>query len=57
MTTWLKKLRLYLLRRQLKRVVKSMSALHPQGGTYAWALCCEVRADLIKRIAEVEKSL
>lgn len=57
MTTWLKKLRLYLLRRDLRRVIDNMRAFHPRGNPYVWVLHCDQRADLIDRIAEIEKSL
>jgi len=57
MTTWIKKLRLYLLRRQLKAVNQKMTALDVERFPGAGLEYSDQRADLIDRIAEVEKSL
>lgn len=57
MTTWLKKLRLYLYRRELLRIRRYMFVNCLQISDYDWARYCDQRADLINRIAELEKSL
>ena len=57
MTTWLKKLRLYLLRRDLKSVIRRMTRLDATSYPSTWVLLCDFRADLIDRIAEIEKTL
>lgn len=57
MTTWLKKLRLYLLRRQLRAVNRRMTQIDATEHPYAWLSCCDFRADLFSRIADLEKSL
>ncbi len=57
MTTWLKKLRLYLLRRQMKSVNRRLLALNATPYTQHVVALCDQRADLIDRIAEIEKTL
>ncbi len=57
MTTWLKKLRLYLLRRQLKAVRLKMFRLEIRKHPLVWMVFCDTRADLVDRIAEIEKTL
>lgn len=57
MTTWLKKLRLYLLRRDLKAVNQKMTALDIERFPGAGLEYSDFRADLIDRIAELEKTL
>jgi len=57
MTTWLKKLRLYLLRRQLKAVNRRLGAFGVTPYTHQVLALCDFRADLINRIAEIEKTL
>jgi len=63
MTTWLKKPRLYLLRRQLRKLIRKPmpKSLVLRNGTIVQStemnLYCDQRADLINRIAEIEKSL
>lgn len=57
MTTWLKKLRLYLLRRQLKAVNRRLVAFNETPYTQQVSGLCDFRADLINRIAEIEKTL
>lgn len=52
---WLKHLRLYLLRRQLKSVRRRIMAFGLQPITLVQL--CDRKADLIGRIAELEKSL
>jgi hypothetical protein len=56
-TTWLKKLRLYLLRRQLKAVNRRLVAFNETPYTHQVQAICDFRADLINRIAEIEKTL
>ena len=56
MTTWLKKLRLYLLRRQLKRMTRNaIPGWH--FAVFDFRTGHDIHADLINRIAEIEKTL
>lgn len=57
MTLWLKKLRLYLLRRQVKAVTRRLIEMNAAEHPWAWSHCFDFRADLIDRIAEIEKTL
>lgn len=59
MTTWLKKLRLYLLRRQLISISDRVNRAAHTGANwdFEFSLYCDQRADLINRIAEIEKTL
>ncbi len=59
MTIWLKKLRLYLLRRQLTSIFDRVNRATDTGADWEveyWRYC-DQRADLIDRIAEIEKTL
>jgi len=57
MTLWLKKLRLYLLRRDLKSVNRRMAKFDAMSDPWTYLGYCDQRADLIDRIAEIEKTL
>jgi hypothetical protein len=59
MTTWIKKLRLYLLRRQLKSISDRVNRAAYTGvdWDYEFSRYCDQHADLIDRIAEIEKTL
>jgi len=57
MTLWLKKLRLYLLRRDLKSVNRRMAKFDAMSDPWTYLGYCDQRADLINRIAEIEKTL
>lgn len=53
MTTWLKKLRLCLMRGYLRRITRKMAQIDPA----AWRRCMHVRKYWRGRIAEMEKEL
>lgn len=57
MTTWIKKLRLYLYRRELKSIKRRMAKFDAMSDPWTYLHYCDQRADLINRIAEVEKTL
>jgi len=63
MTTWLKKLRLYLLRRQLKSTTRRLIQLalndkqRYSGYSFVSLYVMQQRNDLMDRIAEIEKTL
>ena len=57
MTLWLKKLRLYLLRRNVKATTRRLIKTDATTTPFTFVVLMDYRADLIDRIAEIEKSL
>lgn len=57
MTTWIKKLRLYFLRRQVKSVSRRLIEMNAGKHPLAWWACFDQRVELVGRIAEIEKTL
>ncbi len=57
MTTWLKKLRLDLMRGYLETINRKMAEIDATEHPTAWRVCLDAREYWRGRIAELEKSL